>query len=181
MLTGKTRYRQGWRGKIILQVEEYIGDVAWLLTPKWRDATFIDVMSIETGEYKIFTPDLPPPKKGRPYIPQPGSNPPPEHAKPPAPPSPPKPPLFRHIIDWPIGRHGICARCKSSVIAKVLYGPMRCIHPECEYHNKPQPGLTNRYSSGGYTDEGAEIAAALRNKKSSPHKESPKNSPWWKY
>lgn len=114
MITGKTRYRQGWRGKIILQVEESMGDVAWFLKQKWRDATFIDVMSIERGDFKLFTPDIPPPKKEDVYISQPG------------------------LPGW-------------------------------------------WYSSGGYTDKGAEIAAALRNEKSSPHKESPKNSPWWKY
>lgn len=38
MLTGKTRYRTTWRGKVVLQVEE-----AGRWGNTWRDATLADI------------------------------------------------------------------------------------------------------------------------------------------
>jgi hypothetical protein len=50
-LTGRTRYRQNWRGKLILQVE--FNDSSWLghsvhRFRAWRDATLSDIY---TGAY----------------------------------------------------------------------------------------------------------------------------------
>lgn len=106
MLTGKTRYRVGWRKKLVLQVQYSYGTRAnfsgELLGPhyQWRDATNSDLFELDKLERHH--------ERGVPYIPQagydaatrgsseyvsprpmPGHNPPPTYAKPPPPPSPP--------------------------------------------------------------------------------------------
>lgn len=55
-LTGKTRYRTSWRGKLILQVQvngfvfcnygDQLEEQSW-----WKDATFEDLQSLK--EYKV--------------------------------------------------------------------------------------------------------------------------------
>lgn len=50
MLTGKTRYRTGWFGRLILQVEEQIGRTDPMTCetdyfPRWRDAKAEDLLS----------------------------------------------------------------------------------------------------------------------------------------
>ncbi|MEX3915981.1 hypothetical protein AB4Y43_07010 [Paraburkholderia sp. BR10872] len=82
MLTGNTRYRLGWRKKIVLQAEYWywpplpvpgrgflpIGGRQYLRA--WRDATFADVIAIERGEVQRDRPEtldrLPPPPKRSP-------------------------------------------------------------------------------------------------------------------
>lgn len=70
MLTGLTRYRLGWRKKIVLQVSEWVrtftpGRAPWLDGYKavWRDATFQDVMDLEHRKFSAEAPkvELPPP------------------------------------------------------------------------------------------------------------------------
>lgn len=64
MITGRTRYRLGWRGKVVLQVQcwerqwtagRWPGAAPW--AERWRDATFRDVLDIAEGR---VTPERPP-------------------------------------------------------------------------------------------------------------------------
>lgn len=76
MLTGRTRYRIGFRKKLVMQVE-YWGAVSrggWLLPrqgQQWRDATIEDMQAIERGEVSNDSPSLAPPPPPRPHVPQP--------------------------------------------------------------------------------------------------------------
>lgn len=109
MLTGETRYRIGWRNKLILQVQVWRKPFATNShTPvspysDWRDATVEDMQEIERGRIAPNMPGPntippPPPPRNNP-IPQPNpvrrdkahpnSNPPPSYDKPPPPPPPP--------------------------------------------------------------------------------------------
>lgn len=72
MLTGETRYRLGWLGKIVLQVSEWqkgfsrLGPPPWVA--HWRDATFRDVLDLTEGRFSQSAPDpvnLPPPPPPR--------------------------------------------------------------------------------------------------------------------
>lgn len=63
MLTGQTRYRLGWRKKMVLQVSEWASNAhparvpsAWAYVPAWRDATFEDVLAIATGDIQKEAP-----------------------------------------------------------------------------------------------------------------------------
>jgi hypothetical protein len=63
MITGLTRYRLNWRGKVVLQVSEWRRNAHWRIPPSgwgwvvvWRDAKFRDVMDISEGR---VTPDRP--------------------------------------------------------------------------------------------------------------------------
>lgn len=79
MLTGLTRYRLGWRKKIVLQVSEWVRNIGkfppapgdeW--RPVWRDATFQDVVALAEGSFSKDRPvarKMPPPP--RPVVPQP--------------------------------------------------------------------------------------------------------------
>lgn len=69
-LTGQTRYRLGWRGKIILQVSEWRRgfpgsgqiDTPWVAS--WRDATFRDLIDLAEEKFSIHKPphrEIPPP------------------------------------------------------------------------------------------------------------------------
>lgn len=64
MLTGVTRHRTSWRGKLILQVEYEFPHQGHF---RWRDATERDVFELK----KIRNSQT----KGWPYIPQSGYNP----------------------------------------------------------------------------------------------------------
>lgn len=71
MLTGQTRYRLGWRGKIVLQVSVWQRRFArgghpdfqpWIAI--WRDASFRDVIDLAEGQFSGTEPiskTLPPP------------------------------------------------------------------------------------------------------------------------
>ena len=57
MLTGKVRYRIGWRKRLVLQVEYTTmaaGGPGWVINPglvnQWRDATLEDMQAIAGGE-----------------------------------------------------------------------------------------------------------------------------------
>lgn len=56
MLTGQTRYRINWRKKMILQVEHWCRSSSYpnpfrrTYSAHWFDATFQDVMDLETGK-----------------------------------------------------------------------------------------------------------------------------------
>lgn len=75
MLTGKTRYRIGWRKKLVLQVEHSYGQRitagerrGQIAGPYfgWRDATCEDMQAIERGEIHSVSSDgrpMPPPAK----------------------------------------------------------------------------------------------------------------------
>lgn len=75
MLTGLTRYRIGFRKKLVIQVEYWGGVYRGRYTPLdhdrlWRDATIEDMQTIERGEVTIEKPSTmrrPPPSP----IPQP--------------------------------------------------------------------------------------------------------------
>jgi hypothetical protein len=80
-LTGLTRYRLGWRGKMILQVSYWYreftpGRAPWVdgYATAWRDATFQDVMDLEhrnvsATEPKVEGPRLPPTRRAPPPMP----------------------------------------------------------------------------------------------------------------
>lgn len=93
MLTGRTRYRIGFRKKLVLQVEYWGGVFRGRYVPTdygrlWRDATIEDMQAIERGEVTIDKPQRfrrPPPPLS------PNENPPPTYERPPEPPNPPKP------------------------------------------------------------------------------------------
>ena len=71
MLTGLTRYRLGWRRKVVLQVSEWRRRFAVGRHPDyqpwetvWRDATFRDVIDLAEGRIssdKPASPTIPPP------------------------------------------------------------------------------------------------------------------------
>ena len=74
MLTGRTRYRIGWRKKLVMQVEFWGVSAAggWIVSGysrQWRDATIEDMQAIERGEVSNDRPawpgSLPPPPKPR--------------------------------------------------------------------------------------------------------------------
>lgn len=81
MLTGLTRHRLGWRGKMILQVSYWCrkftpGRAPWLdgYAVEWRDATFQDVMDLEHRNFsssapKVDAPPMPPTRRGAPPMP----------------------------------------------------------------------------------------------------------------
>ena len=78
MITGRTRYRLGWRGKVVLQVSEWKRPPRVVWSPPyipcievWRDATFRDVMDISEGK---VTPDRPNSERGIPKPPPPKSD-----------------------------------------------------------------------------------------------------------
>lgn len=49
-------------------------------------------------------------------------------------PPPPKPPLTRYVRD---DCDAICSKCGSSMMRRFwLFGPLKCIHPECGYVRK---------------------------------------------
>ena len=73
-LTGATRYRSGWFGGLILQVEEYhkvgyrgrprLNDTPTCLDTKWRDAKIYDLRLIEYLESaKAGVSNFPPPDR----------------------------------------------------------------------------------------------------------------------
>lgn len=78
MLTGLTRYRLGWRKKMVLQVSEWrrqfvVGRLPesqpWIAV--WRDATFQDVIDLSASQFSDAQPktqsatSMPPPPKPR--------------------------------------------------------------------------------------------------------------------
>lgn len=96
MLTGRTRYRIGFRKKLVMQVEEWVYPLAryaiTLVEPysRWRDATLEDMQAIARGDIHADKPGprrrysiTPPPNR------RPNENPRPTHKKPPPPPPPP--------------------------------------------------------------------------------------------
>ena len=62
MLTGKTRYRLGWRKKMILQVEHWCRSSSYpnpyhrTYSAHWFDATFQDVLDLESGKVSPMKP-----------------------------------------------------------------------------------------------------------------------------
>lgn len=79
-LTGATRYREGWRGCLVLQVEYYLsqgiskspredGSFPPLRT-EWRDATKSDLPTIEYHEERRMGKD-PSPPEGVAWVPRP--------------------------------------------------------------------------------------------------------------
>lgn len=71
-ITGATRYRENWLGRLILQVEHYTDDPRMARSPRcdgtppprstgWRDAASRDLISIRYFERKDFV--SPPPKR----------------------------------------------------------------------------------------------------------------------
>lgn len=93
MLTGRTRYRIGFRKKLVLQVEVWYRPFArnpcTKTTPygAWRDATIEDMQQIQRGEVEPNRPE--PESRMTDPPPKPGSNPPPDYPRPPPPPAPP--------------------------------------------------------------------------------------------
>lgn len=77
MLTGRTRYRIGFRKKLVLQVEVWVHPALnyglratakpW---PEWRDATIEDMQAIERGEVQTENPG---PRRNGPLRPNPDS------------------------------------------------------------------------------------------------------------
>jgi hypothetical protein len=65
-LTGKTRYRLGWRGRVIVQVEFWrIGARGVGYESAWKDADFRSVLDIAEGNVQSDRPSFgPPPPKG---------------------------------------------------------------------------------------------------------------------
>lgn len=65
MLTGNTRYRLGWFGKVILEVSEWrrrptrCHPDTWSWIEDWRDATFRDVLDLAERNWAL----VPPPSK----------------------------------------------------------------------------------------------------------------------
>jgi hypothetical protein len=66
MLTGRTRYRVNWRGKLILQVEYWQqNDYSWRAAPFqvmpylpwWTDATLAHMQAIERGDIRPLQPE----------------------------------------------------------------------------------------------------------------------------
>lgn len=64
-LTGRTRYRLGWRGRLILQVEHathHRQSSGWVVYPpymisEWRDATVADLTTVSSGRASGMLPD----------------------------------------------------------------------------------------------------------------------------
>ncbi|HHL4079919.1 MULTISPECIES: hypothetical protein [Burkholderia] len=59
LLTGNTRYRLGWFGKVILEVSEWRRQAAlshpdtWPWIEVWRDATFRDVLDLAERNWAL--------------------------------------------------------------------------------------------------------------------------------
>lgn len=59
MLTGNTRYRLGWFGKVILEVSEWrrrptrSNPDTWPWIEDWRDATFRDVLDLAERNWAL--------------------------------------------------------------------------------------------------------------------------------
>jgi hypothetical protein len=75
-ITGATRYRENWRGKLILQVEYYVDEGTYSKSPRadgeappretgWRDASTMDLSPIRYFEMQRngVKPPPPPPKR----------------------------------------------------------------------------------------------------------------------
>lgn len=60
-LTGKTRYRQNWLGQLIVQVSYWapsFADRVPVMLEQWRDASALDMLSIEKGEVQVERPSV---------------------------------------------------------------------------------------------------------------------------